>query len=393
MTYGNTSAQFSSLRQIGYIVIFFLALYGAKPGQNWRKIWNIPLLLTIALAWCWMSVVWSLAPAVTLRRAFLTTIVIWSAFLCVEQLGYRKSLHAIRIILCLTLFANYLAVFLDPGFGTHTVEDQADPGLIGDWRGIMMQKNAAGPMCVFLILTFLFDAKSIYWWLRLLVIGLSVTFLIETGSKTSMQILVVSLIAGLLFARFKPKYRAFLVPTLMIFTVLATLFSEIYWDQITQPFGTRTGFTGRVLIWRPLTQYAEDNLFFGSGFGAFWNLGNGQASPIVHYATGWVTKIAHGHDGYLDLLVTVGLPGLILVIFSALIIPLIRILASASINPASGALLISIIIFCAGHNLTESNIFDRDQPVELYLMMSIAMIYQVTKLKKKLPREYRFNRN
>jgi O-antigen ligase len=381
MTYGDTSAQFSSLRQFGYVIIFVMALSGMKPIQNWRKIWRMPLLLSIALAWCWLSVIWSIAPAVTLRRALLTTLVIWSAFLCVDQMGYRRSLQAIRVVLCLTLVANYLAVFLTPGFGIHTVEDMADPGLIGDWRGIMMQKNAAGPMCVFLIFTFLFDAKSIHWILRVGAICLSAFFLVKTGSKTSMQVLLVSLVAGVLYVRFNPSYRALLIPLLMVSGVAFTLFSELYWEEITRPFDSRNGFTGRVLIWRPLTEYAQDHLLLGCGFGAFWGLGS-QISPIFHYATGWVTKIAHGHDGYLDLLITIGAPGLILVVTSSLIVPVARLLIAKSIPRPAGALMIAIIIFCAGHNLTESNLFDRDQPVQLYLMISMAMVYLITKNSK-----------
>lgn len=371
-------AEGSPLRQASYMLLFLIAVMGVQPLKNPRRLWVTPIMLTIALGWCWLSLTWAIAPMVGMRRLILTTIVLWSAFLCVEQVGYQKAMQAIRITLCITLVANYIAVLLFPSFGIHTVGEIGDAELIGDWRGIMMQKNAAGPMCALAILTFLFDAKKIHWAIRAVVIVTAGFFLIQTASKTSMQVLAVCIVAGALYVRYNPRYRAFAIPLLMLAGVVGIILNEIYGNSLTQALDSRTGFTGRVQIWRPLWGYAEDHLLTGAGFGSFWNIGF-HDGPIFKIATGWVTKVVHGHNGYLDLLVSVGLPGLLLVVFAAIIIPLVRIIASASAPRGAGALLLAILIFCAGHNLTESNIFDRDQPVQFYLMIAVAMIYQVTR--------------
>ena len=362
----------STLRQINYLVVVGMILFALRPMADFRRLLTLTAPLTLALAWCWLSLSWSLAPGIAVRRLALTTMLIWAVFAGVRHIGAEKSLTVMRGTLVLCLVANYVAVAGWPQIGIHTLAEAADPNIPGMWRGVMMHKNFAGASCALTILTFLFDNRKERIWQRVLVIAASAFFLYKTGSKTSAGILGFSILTGLLYLRYNPKYRALCIPVGIILVTGAIYWSLTNADVFTAPFNTKTAFTGRVQIWPALYAYASDHLWFGAGFGSFWDIG--PASPIYRYARDWVIDLSNGHNGYLDLFTTLGLPGLILVVVATMIWPLVRLFASFSIPPALGALLISVLIFCMGHNLTETSVFDRDVFLQIILMWTVAMV-------------------
>jgi len=372
----------SPLRQLCYFAVFPLAIAAVRPLNRPSRLFAMPLLLVMALLWSWVSVRWAIAPDMAVRRLLLTTIVIWTIFLAVEDLGYTKTMKLIRVALIATLIANYVTVIFIPHFGIHQLElsvsrSGVDPGLVGDWRGMMLQKNFAGAACAITLLVFSLDARRVRAWVRILVIAASILFLVKSGSKTSMGLSVLGLGLGWLFMRYNPVYRMFLIPLAIVAGAAAYLFVMMHWEALTAPLYNQAAFTGRTLIWPPLLAFAKDHLTLGAGYGSFWNIGPGK-SPIYAYAKGWVVHITQGHDGYLDLLVTIGLPGLLLVVIATIIAPLVRLLVHPNVPRATGALLLAIVIFCAGHNFTESSLFDRDSVVQTFLMFAVALIYKVT---------------
>jgi hypothetical protein len=82
-----------------------------------------------------------------------------------------------------------------------------------------------------------------------------------------------------------------------------------------------------------------------------------------------------GHSGYFDLLATVGVPGLLLVLWAVFIIPFAKVVASRSVSDRVASFSASVMIFCAGNNLTESTILNGDALLNVMLMLVIAMLY------------------
>jgi O-antigen ligase len=147
------------------------------------------------------------------------------------------------------------------------------------------------------------------------------------------------------------------------------------WDYVQAAFGDPDGLTGRNAIWPVMTAYIRDHWLLGSGYGAFWNVGD--RSPVFAYTSvyDWVsTEVANGHNGYLDILAQLGVPGLVLAVWAAIIEPLGRLCFNYKMPRQHGALLVALIVFCAAHNLTESSLFDRDMYIQVVLMFAIAMI-------------------
>jgi O-antigen ligase len=368
----------SPLRQIVYILTFGLAIYTTRAWRAPMRLLVLPASLVLVLAWCWLSLSWALNPDIALRRLVLTSMLIWTIFILVNNAGYATTMTAIRTVLSVLVLINYVAVIAFPESGIHQFGDiDNDNDLAGSWRGIMLQKNFAGAICALTIMIFLLDGRRLKPLLRWSVILATAFFLIRTNSKTSMGIGALGIFTAWLYNRYNPAYRALLIPAVMILGVGLFILSQIYWKELAEPFNSPAGFTGRVQIWPALIAYAHDHPLLGAGYGSFWNIGLGFG-PIFTYAKGWVTGLGNGHNGYLDLLVQIGFPGLGLVILATIIMPLIRLLSSYSAPRPAGGLLVSMIVFCAGHNMTETSLFDRDAIVQVFLMFAIAMIAPVT---------------
>lgn len=370
------SGEGNPLRQMTYVMLMTAIAIQAKPWIRPERLLPIPLLLTAGLAWCWISISWSVAPEISLRRIGLTTIVMWTIFLTVRQGNYRDLMSLMRVLLVIFLIANYITSLAFPSVGVHHFDTQEDIGLIGNWRGVMQHKNHAGAVCAFTIIAFIFDARRIKPVIRLLVIGASVVYLYHTMSKTSMGILIFSLFCGWIYIRYNPAYRALLVPLFSIVGVAGYLLSIVYRAEIVAPFSDPQGFTGRVHIWTTALRAVHDRPLFGFGYGGFWN--TGDSSPIYQYSDDWVQLIASSHSGYIDLMVQLGIPGMIFVVFAVIVWPLIKLLASQQISRESGALLLAWLLFCAGHNFTETSLFYRDEIVQVFLCLTLALIWRET---------------
>ncbi len=196
-------------------------------------------------------------------------------------------------------------------------------------------------------------------------------FLIQSQSKTSAGMLGLAALGGMMFETLSRRLRAYLIPITTLLGSLIWLATSAYADFLTTTVLNPTAFTGRGQIWSTLLLYAADNPVFGAGFGSFWNIQG--TSPVFLYGQGYVTEITVGHSGYLDQLVTVGLPGLVLMVVAVMIWPFVKLLSAASLPGPAGALMVSLLMFCIGHNVTESGLFERDAIISTFLFFVTAL--------------------
>lgn len=378
MGMGGTSAGFtgegSIQRQAAYVLLAVAALVAViREGRGLVSLIP-PWPIMLAVIWCWISLMWAINPGVGLRRLLLTTLVIWTSFVIVQNAGYLKSLKLLRIAFVLALLGNYLTVLVNPAVGIHTMVESAAPTAVsGNWRGFLGHKNFAGAACAVLILLFTFDARAIRPAIRVAVILAAGFFLFKTQSKTSAGMVAGALLTGYMFQKLEHRKRLFAMPILMFLTAGGWFLYSAYGDFVIDNYLTPASFTGRGHIWNSLLRYANDNLMTGAGFGSFWNVG--AASPVYKYGQGYITEITVGHNGYIDLLITIGLPGLLLALFATIIWPAWRLL-TFRIDPRRGALISALLLFCMGHNITESSLFERDALVGVILMFCIAFARQ-----------------
>lgn len=368
----------SVLRQLAFSGVYIAAMTAARVAANPSRLFPLPMSLGLTLLWFWLSLIWAIDPDIAIRRLLLTTMIVLTVFSMVDILGYARTILIFREMMIVILVANFLSVILLPSVGIHQQLDVEgfglDPELIGNWKGLLTQKNFAGAICALTIIVFLFDARSIKTWIRWAVIIASAFFLFKTHAKTSLGMIFLAIGTGWVFQAYNPKFRPLLLPALLGVLLVVVGLAIAFWSDVEAVFSRPDAFTGRVHIWSTLIAYWKDHWLLGSGYGSFWNIG-GNRTPIFHYVkeTDWVALVAIGHNGYVDLLAQTGLPGLVLVILSTVIIPFAN-LASPRIPGSQRGLLASFLIFCVGHNLTETSVLDRDSIVGILMMFTIALI-------------------
>lgn len=363
-------------RQIAILISFVLMLLALveKIAKPWRN--TVPITILLLLAYCLLSVSWAIDPAISIRRLALTALGMWIVFTAVDELGFATILRITRWMLAALLIVNYATVYLSD-LGVHGVALGDFDDITGHWRGILPHKNVAGVICAITVLLFVFDARRIPVVVRGAVILASLFFLYEAHSKTSWGTLLAALLAGGMMRFYSRRGRRWLIPALvvgvLVVSALAAHFASAGSDIINDP----ASISGRVWIWTSLLEYAGDHPWTGAGFGSFWQIG--LDSPINEYGAEWMSIYAgHGHNGYLDLLVTIGLPGLILALVSLVFLPA-YLLVVTDMPASRRALLTAMLIFAVSHNFTESSLLDRVSALQVFLMLALAAIHNTAR--------------
>lgn len=361
-----------TLRQIAWLAVFAAIVAVAWRRHGTRVLTYFPWLLLGLLAWCALSALWSPEPAVTIRRAGLALVLVLSASLGVETIGSERALVLWRWVLLLVLIVNLVSVKLVAG-AVHP-PSELDPQLIGNWRGLYGHKNIAGAVGAVTALVFLFSPseKIREKLFDIAVAGLAVFFTVMTRSKSSLGLLAVAFIAGTVY---RLAWRREIDRTIALTAAGLALTAGVAFfiadsGAVTRLFSDPQQFTGRPEIWSAELAYIRDHLLFGAGFGTFSD--TGTVSPLYRYVGGWVTGASHGHNGYLQLLVTVGGIGFLLAFAALIVVPMVDFWRRGGL--ALKALLFALFVFLVLHNLMETDFLEGDGVAWLAYLVMGAML-------------------
>jgi exopolysaccharide production protein ExoQ len=375
-------------------------LLEAADGDIWKKIFTIttfcivlllagwrdvcksvswPYILTIF--WCLISASWAVEPAISIRRSIAMTMLLFTVSACVRGLGTNNTLRVVYTFAALLLISSLISVALSfmPifSFARHP-SNETDASLVGNWRGVMMHKNVAGAMMSYSTIVFLQFAlhrkKSKDW---LLFIG-ALGFLVGTKSKTSLALVGIAISAGIIYRLLMSnKYATKNLLVLFSFCILSGLLLGIVdYDRVYAYLSNPGSLSGRIAIWTSLLTYIIWHFILGAGYGSFWAIG--PHSPIFAIATKqFILGIGHSHNGYFEVLVTVGFIGLILALTSLVFLPLYRMITLDPHDRKAGALCFSIWFFGVLQNFMESQFFAPDKQSWMFIVISIAIIHNL----------------
>ena len=372
-----------NIRQVAYPILLLIVIMSLKLWDNTNLLKSIPIPIVLIFTWCLLSLTWSAVPDIAAKRLLLTAIATALAFLCVRTAGYTRSLSIIRRILLGALVINLLVVFLLPSVGTHYSNISWSKS---QWRGLMGHKNVAGVLCGITMLFYVFDSRRISVTLRYSVVIAAGIFLFYTNSRTSLLMVALASSVGGMVTYFHSTiasvinghHRGTIVNMgmavcVIIFGIL--VYYTINQDALLAYTGDANALSKRMTIWQPLLRFYFDHPFLGAGFGSFWE--TQPQNMAREYGGGWLRQVYQGHNGYLDLLVQVGLPGLMLALIAVVIWPIIMLSRLLSSAPGECGLVIAILFFCLGDNLMETTLLTRDTPGQTFLMIALAMIVTV----------------
>jgi exopolysaccharide production protein ExoQ len=359
-------------RQILYLGTAALIGLAALQRYGLGALRAIPLSMGLLLAWCLASALWAPAPGLVLRRAGLEVVMVISLMLSVETLGPGRAFALWRWLLAAVLLVNFLSIPLVAS-ARHGA-DEVDPALVGNWRGLYGHKNIAGAVCAITAILFLFTRTGWKNWIGIGVALAACVFLAMSHSKSSAGFLVIALLAGLLYrvGWRDGLSRAVLSAAIAVIACAGIAFVLIDADVIARLLEDPDEFTGRAEIWAAELRYIADHPLLGAGFGTFSN--SGSQSPLHNYVSGsWVDAVSHGHNGYLQVLVTIGGVGFALTMVAALIAPLRRFW---TLDRPDGdgfkPMLMALFVFAILHNFMESDFLEGDAPIWAALLLVIA---------------------
>jgi O-antigen ligase len=208
-------------------------------------------------------------------------------------------------------------------------------------------------------------------------------FLWFTHSSTSLGMFLIMLPLGLLFGAGLRRGFDRKILLLLVFAVLEiplltyvalTLWADVFGDP-SFLFIDLT-FTGRTEIWEFVWQYVVKSPFIGTGYGSFWAIGD--LSPSLVSASKFVAQYTEAHNGYLDVLVSIGAMGLVFTGL-ALVQPyaLLRFYSSSQTDTATQeVLLCALLLLTFGilHNTLESSLLQGVSPIWTLMLISLWVI-------------------
>jgi O-antigen ligase len=287
-----------------------------------------PLLqLSYAAMLGWLLV--SISPALDMGSSFralaftLIAMILAAALLALPR-DYARFQTLFFGTALLTLAVAWAGVMLLPDIAIHTDVDTFEPEHAGSWRGHFSHKNIAGAMMAVFAIIGVYALRSGRRAVGLALLIGAVTFLYLTRSKTSLGLLPIVLVLAYLAERipFLVVRAGLLLGPILALNVL-TLGSALYPDiaEFNRTLLKDPSFTGRFDIWRFGFEKLAERPWTGFGFESFWltdHTMRGESKLELAWA---VQNIIHGHNGYLDVLLTLGIPGLVLVVYIFLLKP------------------------------------------------------------------------
>ncbi|MEA5570616.1 O-antigen ligase [Calothrix sp. UHCC 0171] len=352
-----------------YSPILFLGIYaitGLLIAQQWqsfvqvarKNIW-IWLIVAIAIA----SVYWTVASDITSRRSILLLGTSLFGTYMAMRFTLREQLHLLAIALGLVAVLSLIFAIALPFYGVMSIQEGGVHE--GAWRGVMTHKNVFGRVMVLSNLVFLFVAlgkpisptsKQSWQWLAWLCYGLSIALIILSTSKTALISTIVLTVVLLLYRTWRLSYSQLIPLTIVIVLVLGNaailVFDNI--NAISGAIGRDLTLTGRTDIWAVMLDKLAERPLIGYGFNAFWRDWNSPVTAEVWRILAW--ECPYGHNGFMDLLVELGIPALVIFMISYIIAILRGVKLLQSTRNIEGIWHLMFLTFILIYNISESSL-------------------------------------
>jgi O-antigen ligase len=290
---------------------------------------TLPVLATpsnlVLLGWLLaVGVAMSVDPGVSARRLVLGLLTfLLAAMLPSLTQGLRHFATLLLLAAAVVLALSYFGVLFVPHLTIHQPNDLGEPELAGAWRGIYGHKNIAAGVAAVLVYVGWFAIRTGKPLAGGVTALASFVFLVFSGGKSELgMVLIVPVIAFFVTraGSLGTKAVVALGPlVLLTFLTVGSVVSAIA-RAVLHVLSIDPTFTGRTEIWKFAFEAISQHPWKGQGFEAFW-----YSEALRHGGeekTRWMAEVATSHNSYIDLALTIGIPGLALVLYAFVIVPL-----------------------------------------------------------------------
>jgi O-antigen ligase len=285
---------------------------GRRVGPILRRNWVIGLFFFYAA----LSMAWSDYPFLTLKHwikgigdVLMVLIVLTEANVAGAVKNLVTRLGFVLLPLSLLLLYYY------PSLGrTHTMDWTPEP------VGVATQKNGLGVLCDFIGLAFFWRFRSAYndrkdpnRRRRLLALGavLATNLWLLRMCNSMTSICALSMASGVMFLSTRPAFRRkpalvhLLIVAVLVFVTYALFFQSS--GGLVQGLGRDPSLSGRSVGWSVFLSI-PNNWLVGAGYESFW--AGSRLLKIWDLSNG--VKISEAHNGYIEMLLTLGWVGVVL---------------------------------------------------------------------------------
>jgi O-antigen ligase len=369
---------------LGMLSIVAVALTASQNLKAFQSLITPAFLLLC----CWIAIntLFSHDFSLSFQRLVLTVCVVALAasllLLPRSQAELALWLSTAALIL---LALCYLGVLLAPTYSMHTAGDMFEEHLAGDWRGPFGHKNVAAPIMAMLIFVGLYLISTKYLISGIAITGLSAVFLVFSGGKSAMGLCVVTLVLGSVVYALKSPWLRASVCFIPLFTLNALTVGSVFDSRLAEVLKLLpidSTFTGRTDIWDFAISSLGLRPFLGYGFAAFW--GTDSIEKLVKSnELEWAASASHSHNGYLDTALTMGYPGLALIILIFVYLPLKDFnvaVRSGNAGPLA-KLFMRLWLFGIYLSSMESFLLDRADPIWFTFLVAVFGLHYISRFR------------
>lgn len=359
--------------QIGFSLIFLVLAGWTYWHEPRRLVLLLRPVLLATLAWCALSVAASWDVTLAARHlAFALVLLSICGMVLLLPKSVRHFSDLLAAVVLIVLVACYLGVALIPHLAIHQATDFLEPEHAGEWRGVFAHKNQAGATMALFIFVGLFVVRMRSVALGAVIIALSAIFLACTESKTAIAVLPLALILAAIVRRTRPWIGAAIVVAVLIVFNLCSVGTVIFEPvhKLVAAFMPDATFTGRTEIWQLGIHAVAQRPITGFGFSSFW--GTEQVVYGLGNDTTWANTATDAHNAYLNLAVTIGVPGMLLTVLWIVVLPILD-----SYRPPRDAfslplqtLFLRVCLFGTFGSCFESSIFQQVGEVWFFFLIS-----------------------
>lgn len=304
--YGRTSGEnLSSVFLIAYALT--LAILVTRPTRALVGLSRSPFLL-ILVGLCIASIYWSIDPATTARGVPALIFTSLGGLALAVRWSWPRLVEVLAASFTVMGIMSFVLGLVFPDLGRMA---EIFPGA---WRGVWLEKNSLGGMMALGALIQLAAAamnpgRKVGWIAAAI---LSVALVLLSTSKTSLLVLLLGLSAQafMLFVKGGPV-RAIVGSWLAVVAVaiavgLLVFENALFFDLL----GKDATLTGRTTIWSGILRQMPGHEMTGFGFHAFWD-SEDLTGPAQRVASEAFFMPAHAHNGWLEVMLAIGYPGVI----------------------------------------------------------------------------------
>ncbi|HVW57552.1 MAG TPA: O-antigen ligase family protein [Rhizobiaceae bacterium] len=358
----------AKLRFLSLPVYAFACLILSRNFRQFLVALARNLQFNLLLAVPFISVLWSVSPSTTLRRAIGLLFSLLLAYALAIRFTPRQLLLLVLAAIGTCGILSLALLCLSPGLARMPGEDAV--------RGIFVHKNSLGWYAGILVMVATAAViDRVLGMRRIAFVSLIVGLICLVGSG-SMTATIAAVAAGVLFWFYStlPKShgisRTVFVLVFVEIIVLLLFALEEFLVPVLEALGKDATLTGRVPLWRLVDQEIARHLLLGFGYQAFWTEANPEAWAIwsqIH----WMAP--HAHNGFRDTLLSFGIVGTSLFAF-VLIRALYQGARLQCRAPQDGWLWLNVLmVMVMVMNLTESIFLIQNDAIFILFCTAIIM--------------------